>query len=319
MSSPAGSWLDAWARAAYGPEGFWPRSRPGEHFRTASTSAPELAEAVLRLLDDRPDITRVVEVGAGDGRLLAALHRRRPRLRLVGTDLRPRPVALPAPVGWVQDLWDVRTHGWATGRVDAVLAAAEGPVLLLALEWLDDLPCRLAVPADDGWRELDAAGQPGPPLAGEDRAWTRTWWPAGEQVEVGTTRDRAWAWLVRSLAPHGGLALMVDYGHERTTRPAAGSLAAYRDGRPVAVRPAPDRNLTAHVAVDAVAAAGEETGARTLFRRRQADLLAELLPVPTGPVSSVDELAARSRRAALASPRAWGGQWWLLQEVPPAL
>jgi hypothetical protein len=135
-------------------------------------------------------------------------------------------------------------------------------------------------------------------------------------VEVGTTRDAAWASLVRSLVPLGGQVLMVDYGHERAARPGQGTLAAYRAGRRVPPVARPDRNLTAHVAVDAVAAAGEQAGARTVLRAWQAEALRTLLAPPTPAADVLDDLVARSRRAALASPRGWGAHWWLLQEVP---
>ena len=309
-------WFDAWVAASSGPAGFWLQNQPAEHFRTASAAGPELAGAVLALLDRRLDVRGVLEVGAGDGRLLEELHWQRPDLRLAGTDLRPRPVGLPGAVGWVQDRWDVSTGGWASGGVERLLAGCGEPVLLLAVEWLDDLPCRLGVRTDAGWAELDAQLRPAAPLGAADQAWLRTWWPDGERVEAGSTRDEAWAWLVAALAGPGGLALAVDYGHERTGRPAAGSLAAYRSGRLVAVRPAADRNLTAHVAVDALAAAGERAGARTLLRSRQADALADLMPAPAGGTDPLDDLVTRSRRAALTGPAGWGGHWWLLQEVP---
>jgi hypothetical protein len=311
------SLFDAWVAAASGPGGFWRSSAPAAHFRTASMVGPELAGALLALLDRRPEITRVVEVGSGDGALLASLHQRRPALALAGSDLRPRPAGLPPAVGWAQDLWDVRSHRWTTGAFEGLLAAGSGPMLLLAVEWLDDLPCRVAKRTSGVWYELDDGLVPTEPLGGEEQGWIATWWPDGERVEVGSTRDRAWGWLVRSLAPIGGQVLMVDYGHERAARPGQGSLAAYQGGRRVPPVALPDRNLTAHVAVDAVAAAGERAGARTVSRSRQAEALAALLAPPAPSADVLGALAARSRRAALAAPRGWGGHWWLLQDVPP--
>jgi SAM-dependent MidA family methyltransferase len=311
------SWCEAWARAATGPVGFWRSASPAAHFRTASTLGPELAEAVAALLLRHPEVVGVLEVGAGDGRLLAALRTRRPALWLAGVDLRERPAGLSTSVGWGQDHWDVSTRAWTTGSCRRLLAQAPGPVLVVAVEWLDDLPCPVVLGGADGGRELDADGAPSQPLPAGAADWLRTWWPGEGRAEVGVTRDEAWAWLVRSLAgSRGGLALVVDYGHERDDRPRTGSLAAYRDGRAVPAVPAPDRNLTAHVAVDAVQAAGERAGARTLVRQRQSVALADLLPpVPTGGV--LDVLAARSRRRALTSAGGWGDHWWLLQQVPP--
>lgn len=319
------SWFEAWVEVAYGPGGFWRRSSPAAHFGTASSLGPELALAVLALLDRVPDLGGVLEVGAGDGTLLRALHEHRPGLRLAGVDLRPRPGALPPAVAWAGDLWDPRAGAWTTGGADRLLGAADGPLLVLALEWLDDLPCPLAVSSGTatgaGWQELGADGEPRGPLPTAGREWLEAWWPAPGRAEVGTTRDQAWASLVAGLRRHGGLALMVDYGHERGTRPTAGSLAGYRDGHAVPAVPSRDRNLTAHVAVDAVQAAGERAGAVTVSRRRQREALAELLPSSPAATPEGEDplavLAARSRRAALASPRGWGDQWWLLQQVPP--
>src|SRR4051812_31167980 len=56
------SWCEAWADAATGPAGFWRRSSPAAHFRTASTLGPELAEAVLSLLAGHPQVSAVLEV-----------------------------------------------------------------------------------------------------------------------------------------------------------------------------------------------------------------------------------------------------------------
>jgi SAM-dependent MidA family methyltransferase len=219
-------------------------------------------------------------------------------------------------VGWAEDCWDVRVGGWTTGRADELLAGLGGPALVVATEWLDDLPCRVALAGPGGHRELRADGGAGPPLTAEDQAWVDRWWPRGERVEVGRSRDLAWAALVAGLARVGGLALAVDYGHEAPGRPRAGSLAGFRAGRRVVARTDPGANLTAAVAVDALADAGERAGAQTLWRRRQADVLAGLWPVAPGG-RPLDALAARSRRAALLDRRDWGSHWWLLQQVPP--
>lgn len=246
--------------AASGPGGFWITASPAAHFRTASTAGPELARAVATLLRQRPRLRRVVELGAGDGRLLTGLQAERPDLALVGVDVRDRPAGLAPAVGWRTDRWDVRSGGWTTGTLTEVLSAAE-PTLVLAVEWLDDLPCRLAARRKGAWVELDVDRSAGPPLAADGQRWAERWWPDADRIEVGTTRDRAWSVVIEGLAAFGGAALMVDYGHERGTRPHGGTLTGYRAGRVVEPLPRADRNLTAHVAVDAVQAAGEEAGA----------------------------------------------------------
>ena len=342
----ATTFLQAWSEAATGSAGFWTTAAPTDHFRTASTLGPELAGALVRLLDQHPQIRRVVEVGAGDGRLLPQLRDAAGRsgrtLDVTGVDLRPRPAGLAADVGWVEDRWDVHRGAWVRGAVPELVGGGAGPALVLALEWLDDLPCRLARTVDGRWRELLADGRPGPALDAGSTRWAERWWPGGPVVEVGLTRDAAWSALVAALRVAGGLALAVDYGHLRAARP-AGTVTAFAHGRRVEPVLRPDRDITAHVAVDALAAAGELAGARTLRLGRQRDLLAALEDDRTSDAAdsghrvadeaprdhrgdgpgdgrgqdALGELAARSRRAALRSPTGWGHHWWLLQEVAP--
>ena len=94
----------------------------------------------------------------------------------------------------------------------------------------------------------------------------------------GLNRDRAWSSLIEAVIRCGGCALMIDYGHLAVARPVHGSLAAYREGRPVDPVPGPNLNLTAHVAVDAVRAAGEQHGATTVHCCLQSEVIPLLRP-----------------------------------------
>lgn len=319
-------WFDAWVESASGAGGFWSDQLPGDHFRTAANTGGALAGLVLSLLTRLPEVRSVIDVGAGAGELLSRLAAHRADLHLAGIDLRPRPAHLPDQISWVTDRWDVRRDGWALGPAEDRLGSIAAPVLVLASEWLDDLPCRIGVSGAAGWSELlvDADGREslGAPLVGADLSWVRRWWPDGPRAEIGLTRDRAWAQLVAAVLPHGGSALLVDYGHRLGERPQAGSLAAYRQGRRVPVVASPQLNLTAHVAIDAVRAAGEAAGARTHWCRPQAEVVTELWPTAgvspdpdpdPDPQDPVADLVQRSHRAALSSPAVWGSQWWLWQ------
>jgi putative S-adenosyl-L-methionine-dependent methyltransferase len=314
-------WFDAWVGAAYGSDGFWSRERPADHFRTGAGTGTLLAEAVAALLATTPAVRTVVDVGAGDGALLTGLSRLRPELALLGVDRRPRPPELPASVGWRTDHWDVRAGRWRHGP-DGWLAPTPGPVLLLAVEWLDDLPTPVVQATGTGWREVDVGPdgteQPGQPVSGPAAAWAARWWPDGRRAELGLTRDQAWAGLVAAALARGGLALAVDYGHRRDARPCAGTLTAYAEGRLRPVRPDPGLNLTAHVAVDALAAAGEAQGAQTLRLQRQQAVLDELVPLGPASPDPLQDLVRRSERAALRAARVWGDLWWLLQGPPSA-
>ena len=101
----------------------------------------------------------------------------------------------------------------------------------------------------------------GPPPDADDTRWLAEWWPVAEgaRAEVGRPRDAAWAGVIAEL--DRGVAVAVDYAHDRAARPRAGSLAAYRDGRQVDPVPDGSCDITAHVALDACAAAGRAAGA----------------------------------------------------------
>ncbi len=306
--------FDAWVESAYGSDGFWPTNAPAAHFRTSAATGAMLADLVGELLIRDHRIRAVIDLGAGSGELLAELAVRHPDLALTGVDLRPRPVGLDRSIGWLTDRWDVRGGGWTAGRLPRHLTELGRPTMILAVEWLDDLPTPVVVNAAEGWCELlvDGTGQehPGPAVDGPSRAWVERWWPDGVRAEVGSTRDRAWASVIQALSSVGGSAVMVDYGHLATGRPTGGSLAGYQHGRRVEPRFTGAVNLTAHVAVDAVREAGEAAGARTIRCLRQAELVAELLP-PVRHRDPLVDLARRSERVAQTAPGGWGGFWWL--------
>jgi SAM-dependent MidA family methyltransferase len=319
-------WFDAWVEYAYGAEGFWRHSRADEHFRTAASGTGLLAELVSGLVATRPEITRVVDIGAGDGRLLAQLadgcaDGRLRDVTLSGVDLQPRLAGLSDRIHWAQDLWDVRYASWTSGEADAVLGP-DGPVLIICAEWLDDLPCPVVAWQADGWRQvvIDESGteRVGPRLEGAQLDWADRWWPHGGRAEIGFNRDRAWASLIEVIIRSGGCALMIDYGHLAIARPVHGSLAAYREGRAVDPVPGPNLNLTAHVAVDAVRAAGEQQGAATVHCCLQSEVIPLLRsrshPSDDQEPDQLSDLARRSQWAALTSEHVWGSHWWLLQE-----
>lgn len=309
------SWFDAWVESAYGADGFWRVHSPDAHFRTAAASGPMIAQMLAALVDRQEGVGCVVDVGAGNGRLLGQLAAIRPDLQLSGIDLRGRPSGLPDQVGWAQDLWDVRYGCWTTGEAAAALDRPE-PIMIICCEWLDDLPCPVVAQYAGGWREViindSGLEQAGPRLESEDLAWADRWWPGGERAEIGVTRDRAWTELIRGVRKRGGCALMIDYGHTAKRRPVSGSLAAYRDGRALEPAVGTGVNLTAHVAVDAVRTAGEALGATTTFCGLQSEVVPELLQVEAHPDPLVD-LDRRSQYSALSSQYVWGSHWWLLQ------
>ncbi|WP_031184660.1 SAM-dependent methyltransferase [Streptomyces sp. NRRL F-5635] len=344
-----GEWL-GWRRAAqdalYGPEGFYRTGAegPAGHFRTSVHASPLFAGAVARLLcrvDDalgRPAALDFVDMAAGRGELvtgvLAALPARvAARTRAYAVEVAARPAGLDRRVRWLAEPPD-----GVTG-------------LLFANEWLDNVPVEVA--------QVDAAGvarrvlvrrdgteRLGEPVAGAEAEWLARWWPLtgeeGLRAEVGLPRDEAWASAVATL--EAGLAVAADYAHTATARPPFGTLTGFRDGRETEPVPDGSCDLTAHVALDACAAAPtacataapagaatalaarcapEHTPPDALLRPQREALRAlgvtgarpPLALASTDPARYVRALADASQAAELTAPGGLGDFVWLLQPV----
>ncbi|WP_109473440.1 SAM-dependent methyltransferase [Ornithinimicrobium cavernae] len=316
-------WDDAWRSALYGPEGFYRRSAPAEHFATSAqglgTTGALLAEALL-VLADRHGLTRIVEVAAGRGELLHELARAdrltpadpqtrggRRAVDLVGVDVVVRPDHLPDGTGWL------RSPG-GPGLPEGLRDLTD--TLVVAHEWLDVVPCPVATRQADGtWRHLqvrpDGAERTGPPVDGADLDWLSRHVPDHVgRAEVGLPRDTAYAELVSRVTQ--GVVLVVDYGHTRDTRPRDGTLTGYRDGAQVTPVPDGSCDLTAHVAVDTL-------GAELLRTQREAlhDLLgpADLPPhelARADPAAYLHSLSRANAVATLTRPTGLGGFWWAM-------
>ncbi|MCG5441072.1 SAM-dependent methyltransferase [Micromonospora sp. NIE79] len=390
-------WRDAMASALYGPGGFFVAGAgPADHFRTSVHASPAFATALLRLITEvdaalgHPDRLDVVDVGAGRGELLQtllvsagvavgvsgeparslrdepSLVAARPpladRVRFTAVEYADRPENLPEEINWTAEI---------PTRITGVL---------LATEWLDNVPLDVAVHTEDGWRYLlvdpeTGAETLGDPVSSADHDWLTKWWPSPEaspgadgapspgatwsdatsgsesgfraarpaqgssltarsrpgcpetphsdhRAEIGRTRDEAWAEAVQKIEQ--GLALAVDYGHLRESRPIDGTLTGYRGGRQVPPVPDGSSDVTAHVAMDSVASAGAAVArcAYSLVLQREAlrALGADggrppLSLAGTDPVGYVRALAAASAVAELTDPAGLGGHWWLRQPV----
>ncbi|MCI4063111.1 SAM-dependent methyltransferase [Micromonospora sp. R77] len=233
------------------------------------------------------------------------------RVRLTAVERAPRPPDLPSEIDWVPDI-----PAGITG-------------LLLATEWLDNVPLDLARHTPEGWRYLLVDPATGAESVGalvnpEDADWLTRWWPAVDEArgEIGRSRDEAWAGAIGRI--ERGLALTVDYGHLRDGRPIDGTLTGYRGGRQVPPVPDGSCDVTVHLAVDSVAAAGERVAgcAYSLVTQREA-LLAlgadggrpPISLAGTDPAGYVRALAAASTVAELTDPAGLGGHWWLRQPV----
>ncbi len=311
--TPLPSWRQAWDAALYGPDGFFRRESPAGHFRTSAHVSPLFAAALVATVHDA-GLDTVVDIGAGRGELLTAIRRLDPGLDLLGVEVAPRPAGLGPEIAWTS----------------ALPESVEG--LVVANEWLDDIPCHVVEVGADGaphmvhvdpatGREELGARLDHPTVPTTLRDWTARWWDLdgaapGTRAEIGASRDRAWADVVARLTR--GVAVAVDYGHTREHRPPFGSLRSYRDGREVDPVPDGSRDVTAHVAVDALA---DRVGAVV---RRQRDVLREHgvagdrpeLELATGdPAGYLAALAEATRAATLTAEGGLGDFYWVLSTV----
>ncbi|MEU8525658.1 MULTISPECIES: SAM-dependent methyltransferase [Streptomyces] len=321
-------WREATERALYGPGGFYLRPEgPAGHFRTSVHASPLFATAVARLLTsvaERLGTAEVdlVDVGAGRGELLAGVLAAVPEglaVRAYGVERADRPAGLDPRIVWT----------------DRVPEGVRG--LLFANEWLDNVPVDVAEADASGVARYvevrpDGAERPGAEVTGADAAWLRRWWPLrepGERAEIGRPRDEAWAAAVSRVA--AGTAVAVDYGHVRDARPPFGTLAGFRGGREVAPVPDGTCDVTAHVAMDAVAegvggvgVAGVGVGGvGELVSQREA--LRELgvtgerpslALASSDPAAYLRALASAGEAAELTARGGLGDFLWLRHDVP---
>ncbi|MFB9442536.1 SAM-dependent methyltransferase [Dactylosporangium vinaceum] len=293
--------------ALYGPEGFFIRQRPRDHFRTSVHASPLFAGAIATLLMridealEHPGRLDLVDVGAGRGELLSAVLAALPgpaagRVRATAVEKAPRPGDLPPTIEWTAQL-----PSGITG-------------LLIATEWLDNVPVDIVEKSETGLIRYLGSDDP---LDPPDDAWLRRWWPLddappGARAEIGRPRDEAWAAAVRSV--ERGLALAVDYGHFAADRPLFGTLSAYQRGHQVEPIPDGERDLTVAVALDSL-------GSETLPQREALRLLGvdgtrpPLALAGTDPVGYLKRLAQASAAAELTDPAGLGGHHWVMHWV----
>jgi NADH dehydrogenase [ubiquinone] 1 alpha subcomplex assembly factor 7 len=260
--------------------GYYTRARPdgGEPLGAAGdfTTAPEISQLFGELIGawlidcwqqaGSPDPVNLVELGPGRGTLMAdimrvARHvpewRNAIRLHLVelGPSLRRRQAETLA--------------GFAPHWHEALAAVPDGPVMLIANEFLDALPIRQLVFWDGVWRERlvgwsQDAGfhftlSSGPSALSllAPRALQPT---QGAVFEISPAAIAVTAEISRRVVSQGGAALLIDYG--RGESGLGESLQAVRRHTMVAALDTPgEADLTAHVDFAAVARIARESRA----------------------------------------------------------
>lgn len=262
-------------------------------------TAPEISQMFGELIGlwladiwtraNRPETVHYVELGPGRGTLArdvlkaAGLFGLAPQVHFVESSVALKGLQMDAvpDAQWHHDLSGVPRNG---------------PILLVANEFLDALPVRQLAMTEQGWRErmvgLDqgrfipvAGRQPmdGAVPEGQRQA------PLGAILETCPGAAAVMYEAAGRLAEQGGAALFIDYGHDV---PQVGStLQAVRAHRKVDPFEAPgEADLTAHVDFEVLARIARSRGARWLGTVTQGDWLRAL------------GIKARAERLAAAAP-----------------
>jgi NADH dehydrogenase [ubiquinone] 1 alpha subcomplex assembly factor 7 len=248
-------------------------------------TAPEISQmfgelAGLWLTDlwhraGRAQSAHFVELGPGRGTLardaLRAMRQQglSPQVHLVETSAALRELQL-------QVVPDAQFHG------DLSNVPFEGPILLVANEFLDALPVRQLIRTADGWREVMVATAedrfvcvPGTRPMDAALPAGRRGAPEGTLIETSPAAAAVIDEVAGRLARQGGAALFVDYGHaeERT----GSTFQAVRRHQKVDPFDAPgEADLTAHVDFALLARLAQARGCRWLGTVTQGEWLKAL-------------------------------------------
>jgi SAM-dependent MidA family methyltransferase len=301
------SWRAATEQALYAEGGFYRRAgQPARHYRTSVHASTRYAEALSQIADG---VSEIVDIGSGTGDLLVALLDR--DVRLTGVDVAPRPAGLPDRIDWVSDI------------------PSDISGLVIANEWLDNIPVDVVEQTPDGPRLVLVDPGTGEERLGDvpeaaDLAWLERWWPlheVGERAEIGRPRDEAWADLVSHIKR--GIAIAADYSHDVKNR--YPTLTGYRDGRQVIPIPDGTCDITAHVALDACAAATETTETLLTTQRealRMLGIRGQRPPIDlarSDPPRYLRSLQLAGEEGELIDPGGLGGFGWLVQTIDTCL
>jgi NADH dehydrogenase [ubiquinone] 1 alpha subcomplex assembly factor 7 len=263
-----------------------------------------LALADLWARAGRPEGVRYVELGPGRGTLAADALR---AMRSAGLEPAVHFVET-SPVLRAAQAERVPGAQWHDALDDL---PDEGPILAVANEFLDALPVRQLIATPAGWRErlvanegdrfVPTAGAPVPMSAIPEHLRGA---PPGTVIETSPASLNQVRRLAGRMIMHGGAALVVDYGHDRTS--AGETLQAVRAHEYADPWTEPGtRDLTAHVDFEALQKVAGAAGLRTHGPIGQGEWLTSLgidararALVRTSPGRKQEVLAARDRLVA---------------------
>jgi NADH dehydrogenase [ubiquinone] 1 alpha subcomplex assembly factor 7 len=212
----------------------------------------------------RPDPCLLVELGPGRGTLMADLLRAAAQVPEFRAALRLHLVETS------ERLRDLQRRRLAREEVcwhSSLEQVPQGPMLLIANEFLDALPVHQLVATEEGWveRMVDLAGTELVFALSDRPSRLAQKLPASEQAlgqiaEVSPMRSEIAGAIGRRLVADGGVALLVDYGAWADVT--GDTLQAVRDHAPWPVLRAPgEADLSSHVDFRALAEAARDAGA----------------------------------------------------------
>ena len=247
---------------------------------------------------DRPAPFSLLELGPGRGVLMADAWRATRAAPGFHAATRLLLVEASAPLREVQQHRLARL-GASPRFLDRLEQAPDGPLLLVANEFLDCLPIRQFVRSPSGWRErligLDAAGALSfglapAPLAEDSIIPPRLRNAAtGAVVEVRPAAEALLAELAARLHRHPGRALFIDYGPP--TSEVGDTLQAIEAGRKASPLASPGlADLTARVDFESLAEFSKQLN------------LAVAGPKPQGAWLDALGIRTRAERLATANP-----------------
>lgn len=241
-----------------------------------------------------PRRLELLELGPGRGTLMADALR---AARVEPDFLQAAEVHLVETSPALQALQRERLRDHGATWHQSLDTVPEGTLVAVANEFFDALPVRQFERREEGWRErlvgtegdglgfvlsptsLSASLLPAPFAAA----------PVGSTVEIAPARQATMVALAERIVTHGGAALVIDYGHARST-PGDTLQAVRRHAYHDVLNDPGEADVTAHVDFEALAEAAAAAGADA-----------------HGPVSQGAFLAAlgidvRARRLAAGSP-----------------
>jgi NADH dehydrogenase [ubiquinone] 1 alpha subcomplex assembly factor 7 len=252
-----------------------------------------------------PDPIQVIELGPGRGTMMldmlraaraVADFRRAARVHLIEVS----PVLQQRQVETLRGVQDVPVR-WHKTLGEAPL----GPAIIFANEFFDALPVNQAERRPTGWHErritVNAGGELAFAVSPEPlESFKANLPPSVAKAPVGEVfewRSDQWATDLALRVLGGGAALMIDYGHARSST--GDTFQAVRSHRFASPLGMPGRtDLTAHVDFAALARAARAAGARIHGPVEQGTLL-KRLGIETRAIA-LQAVAAEDKRAGIA-------------------